>query len=312
MRPRNSELSCALVALRLRRRPGRVCSTRDAVQFPARAGLPHRARGARAGRGARSRWTSTKRGRWFVVEMPGYPLDTRPTGRSGCSKTPTGTAGTTQQRVRRRPRAADRRDAVEARGDRHVDPRRLYSRTPTATARPKRTRGAPRVCAHQPAARRQHSGLRARQLDLAGSWRLAGAIIYTGSVRGPGRPLTLRPGRTRASTGAERPRAIDTGGSGRSPGDSQYGEAFDPWGHYFASKNSNHVRHRDRRRPYSAQPRLAVCRAACRTSRITASAARVFPITSSPTFELLTESGEFTSACSLTPCTGEYSPASPA
>ena len=33
-------------------------------------------------------------------------------------------------------------------------------------------------------------------------------------------------------------------------------------------------------------------------------AAKVFPITDHPTFELLTESGEFTSACSLTPYTG--------
>ena len=49
----------------------------------------------------------------------------------------------------------------------------------------------------------------------------------------------------------------------------------------------------------AAQPGSAA-RLAMRASRITARRRQVFPITKRPTFELLTEAGEFTSACAMT------------
>ena len=51
---------------------------------------------------------------------------------------------------------------------------------------------------------------------------------------------------------------------------------------------------------------IPTCRSRRRwtTSRITDRRRRSFPITERPTYELLTEAGEFTSACSLTPYTG--------
>jgi putative heme-binding domain-containing protein len=87
-------------------------------------------------------------------------------------------------------------------------------------------------------------------------------------------------------------------------GQSQYGHAFDEWGRYFGSNNSNHIRLEVLAARYLARNRDLPFWVAMADISDHGSAAQVFPITERPTYELLTEAGEFTSACSLTPYTG--------
>jgi putative membrane-bound dehydrogenase-like protein len=83
-------------------------------------------------------------------------------------------------------------------------------------------------------------------------------------------------------------------------GSSQFGHAFDEWGRYFTLDNSNHLRHEVIASRYlKRNPDLPVGNAMQNISDH-GSNAKVFAITKRPRFELLTEPGEFTSACSLT------------
>jgi putative heme-binding domain-containing protein len=91
-------------------------------------------------------------------------------------------------------------------------------------------------------------------------------------------------------------------------GQSQYGQAFDAWGHYFGSNNSDHIRLEMLRAEYLARNPDLPLNAAMAEISDHGQAAKVFPITDHPTFELLTETGEFTSACSVTPYTGGLFP----
>lgn len=83
-------------------------------------------------------------------------------------------------------------------------------------------------------------------------------------------------------------------------GSSQYGHAFDDWGHQYTLNNSDHSRQEVIAARYlERNPDLPVSSAMQQISDHGA-AARVFPITIHPRFEMLTEAGEFTSACGLT------------
>jgi putative membrane-bound dehydrogenase-like protein len=83
-------------------------------------------------------------------------------------------------------------------------------------------------------------------------------------------------------------------------GSSQYGQAFDDWGHHFTTNNSDHVREQVIAAPYlERNPDLPVSSAMQQISDHGA-AAKVYPITLHPRFELLTEVGQFTSACGIT------------
>ncbi|HXA06465.1 MAG TPA: PVC-type heme-binding CxxCH protein [Bryobacteraceae bacterium] len=83
-------------------------------------------------------------------------------------------------------------------------------------------------------------------------------------------------------------------------GSSQYGHTFDDWGHYFTTNNSDHVREQVIAAPYlERNPDLPVSSAMQQISDHGA-AAKVYPITLHPRFELLTEVGQFTSACGIT------------
>ena len=131
----------------------------------------------------------------------------------------------------------------------------------------------------------------------------AGAVIYPelfgdpgSAIRFPGRPevppvdigrhaLRFRP---------------DTFELEARSGSSQFGHAFDEWGHYFTLDNSNHLRHEVIAARYLRRnPDLPVGDAMQDISDH-GSNAKVFAVTKRPRFELLTEPGEFTSACSLT------------
>jgi putative membrane-bound dehydrogenase-like protein len=83
-------------------------------------------------------------------------------------------------------------------------------------------------------------------------------------------------------------------------GTSQFGHAFDAWGHHFTLNNANHARHEVIGARYVIRnPNLRLASTMHNVSDHGA-AAKVFPITINPEFEMLTEAGEFTSACGLT------------
>ncbi|MBZ5595042.1 MAG: c-type cytochrome [Acidobacteriia bacterium] len=83
-------------------------------------------------------------------------------------------------------------------------------------------------------------------------------------------------------------------------GSSQYGHAFDDWGHHFTTNNSDHAREEVIAARYlERNPDLPVSSAMQQISDHGA-AAKVYPITLHPRFELLTEVGQFTSACGIT------------
>src|SRR4030095_5634940 len=82
--------------------------------------------------------------------------------------------------------------------------------------------------------------------------------------------------------------------------ETQFGHAFDAWGHYFTLNNSNHARHEVIAARYlNRNPDLLVSTAMQNISDH-GSNARVYPINRNLRVEMLTEFGEFTSACGMT------------
>ncbi len=95
-------------------------------------------------------------------------------------------------------------------------------------------------------------------------------------------------------------------------GTSQFGQAFDEWGHHFTLNNSDHIRQEVIAGQYLRRnPDLPVASAMQNISDHGA-AAKVFPITANPRFELLSDVGQFTSACGLTFYRGAFFVAEPA
>lgn len=93
---------------------------------------------------------------------------------------------------------------------------------------------------------------------------------------------------------------------------SQFGQSFDDWGQHFLVSNSNHVREEAIAARYlQRNPDLPVGTAVEDISDHGA-AAKVFPITEHPRFELLSGVGQFTSACSITYYHGSTFVAEPA
>ena len=83
-------------------------------------------------------------------------------------------------------------------------------------------------------------------------------------------------------------------------GRSQFGHAFDEWGHYFTLDNSNHARHEVIAARYLKRNPDLLLRSAMQDASDHGSAATVYAITRHAEFEMLSEPGQFTSACSLT------------
>lgn len=91
-------------------------------------------------------------------------------------------------------------------------------------------------------------------------------------------------------------------------GVTQFGHAFDVWGHHLLGNNSNHIYHEAIAAPYlKRNPELLVSSA---VQTLTDHGSEVFPITQNPDRQLLTNVGSFTSACGNTACTGGEFPAS--
>jgi putative membrane-bound dehydrogenase-like protein len=95
-------------------------------------------------------------------------------------------------------------------------------------------------------------------------------------------------------------------------GQSQFGHAFDDWGHHYTLNNSNHSRQEMIAARYvNRNPDLPIVTAMQEISDHGA-AAKVFPIVPHPRFEMLTDVGQFTSACGLTFFHGSLFVAEPA
>ncbi len=83
-------------------------------------------------------------------------------------------------------------------------------------------------------------------------------------------------------------------------GYSQFGHTFDAWGRHFMVNNANRQRHEVIAAPYFARnPNLPVARAMQDTPE-GGSPGTVYPITRNPQHQLLTDRGVFTSACGIT------------
>jgi putative membrane-bound dehydrogenase-like protein len=250
-----------------------------------------------------------ERGRWFVAEMPGYPLDSSPSGRIRLLEDTNHDGRPDRSRVfadglvlpsgvmrwRRGVIVTSVPDVLylEDADDDGVAERREVLVTGFARTNPQHMVNTPLYgldnwiyLAHEGA---------------------AGAVIYTDRFGDMGRPLTMPgfPNHPPVDAGRQSVRfRPESGEIEIMAGQSQYGHAFDEWGRYFGSNNSNHIRLEVLAARYLARNRDLPFSTAMADISDHGSAARVFPITERPTYELLTETGEFTSACSLTPYTG--------
>jgi putative membrane-bound dehydrogenase-like protein len=244
-------------------------------------------------------------GRLFVVEMPGYPLDVSPTGkvklledRDGDGRfehvtvfadglvLPTGVMRWRQGILVTA--APDVLYFEDTDGDGRADVRRVVL-TGFARSNPQHTVNSPVYgldnwvyVAHQGAAT---------------------AIIYKDLFGDRGRPLTFPaspdspPVDPRDSTVRFR---LDTWQAEPIAGESQYGHTFDAYGRYFGNDNSHHLWHEVIAARYLQRNPHLLVRDVMHDVPDHGAAAEVFPITKRPTFELLTEAGEFTSACAPT------------
>jgi putative membrane-bound dehydrogenase-like protein len=91
-------------------------------------------------------------------------------------------------------------------------------------------------------------------------------------------------------------------------GETQYGQAFSPWGHHFGTENAHHLFHEVIAARYlNRNPHLLVPDA---TENIPdhGNACEVFPITQNPKHQLLTDVGVITSACGIAWCQGGLFP----
>ena len=87
-------------------------------------------------------------------------------------------------------------------------------------------------------------------------------------------------------------------------GETQYGQTFDPWGHHLLTSNANHLFHEVLAARYiKRNPNLLVPDA---TQNIPdhGDAAEVYPTTENPNHQLLTDAGIITSSCGVTWYTG--------
>ena len=248
-------------------------------------------------------------GRWFVVEMPGYPLDVSPTGRVKLLEDTNGDGRPDRATV-----FADRlvlptgvmrwkRGIIvtaapdllyfeDTDGDGRADVRKVLV-TGFAVTNPQHSVNGPTYALDN-------------WIDVAYSGG-GGALIYPELFGDRGKPLTF-PDRPDIAAVDPKSRSVrvrlDSPAISVRSGRTQFGTTFDAWGRYFTSSNNDHIRHEVVAARYlERNPSLAVA-AAMHDISDHGAAAKVFPVTDRPRYELLTESGEFTSACALTMYTG--------
>jgi putative membrane-bound dehydrogenase-like protein len=245
-----------------------------------------------------------ERGRLFVVEMPGYPLDTRPTGRvklledadrdgryekvtvfadglvlpTGVMRWKGGVLVTA---------APDVWYLEDTTGDGRADVRRKVL-TGFAFTNPQHTVNGP-VYGLDNWIHLAHEGAAEAIVfkDKFGD-RGAGVRFADGPAAEPldaeGHAVRFHPASRRLE---------------RRAGRSQFGHAFDDWGRYFTLDNSNHARHEVIAAGYLRRNPDLLLPSAMQNASDHGAAATVFPITRGARFEMLSEPGQFTSACSL-------------
>ncbi|MEO7649619.1 MAG: PVC-type heme-binding CxxCH protein, partial [Bryobacteraceae bacterium] len=138
------------------------------------------------------------------------------------------------------------------------------------------------------------------------------AVVYKDRFGDPGSDIRFS-GKAPGPAIVDRARNVrfqpDSGRLEALAGSSQFGHTFDAWGHHFTLNNSNHTRHEVlSAAAVRRNPHLALANAMQDVSDHGA-AAKVFPITRNPEFQMLTNAGEFTSACGLTMYLGGGVPA---
>lgn len=137
------------------------------------------------------------------------------------------------------------------------------------------------------------------------------AVIFT-QFSDPGQPLRF-PDRPDVAAVDVGDRAVrfrpDTYQVEALSGETQFGHAFDEWGRYFTLDNSNHVRHEVIAARYLKRNPALLVSTAMQSISDHGNNAKVYPINRNPRIEMLTEFGEFTSACGMAIYLGGVFPA---
>ena len=250
-----------------------------------------------------------ERGRVFVVEMPGYPLDTRPTGRIKLLEDTNGDGKTDKSTVFADglvlpngvmrwkkgvivTAAPDVLYLEDTNDDGRADVRRKLL-SGFAFSNPQHTVNSP-VYGLDNWIYLAHEGP-------------AHAIVFKDLFGDAGQDVHFpeAPAWKRLPVGRHGVRfRPDTAELEALAGSSQFGHSFDDWGHYFTQDNSNHLRHEVIAARYFARNPDVPIPDVMQNVSDHDSNAMVFAVTRRPRFELLTEPGEFTSACALTVYTG--------
>jgi putative membrane-bound dehydrogenase-like protein len=244
-------------------------------------------------------------GRIFVVEMPGYPLDTSASGRVRLVEDTNGDGRPDRSRVFAEglamPTGVMRwKDGVivtaapdvlyfeDKDGDGRAEKREVVL-TGFAFSNPQHTVNGPLY------------GLdNWIQLAHEGPAR---AVIYQKEFGDMGGPLRF-PARPDQAPVAPLDSAIrlkpDTFEVEPRSGNTQFGHSFDEWGRYFTLDNSEHGRHEVIAARYLKRNPDLLLRDTQQHISDHKDAAKVYPANPNPRVEMLTEYGEMTSACSLT------------
>jgi len=257
-----------------------------------------------------------EKGRIFVVEMPGYPLDTKPTGRIRLLEDTDGDGKPDKSTlfadglvlpngVMRWKKgilvtaAPDVLYLEDTNGDGRADVKRVVL-TGFAFSNPQHTVNSP-VYGLDNWIYLAHEGPAEAVVfkDLFGD---SGKEIRFADAPPAAKGLAVGRHGVRFRPEAHELEAL--------AGSSQFGHSFDAWGRYFTQENWNHLRHEViAARYFQRTPDLPVMGAMQDISDHGRNA-KVFAITRRPRFELLTEAGEFTSACALTVYNGGAFPES--
>lgn len=252
-------------------------------------------------------------GRLWVVEMPGYPLDVSPTGRVKLLEDKDGDgrfeSSTLFAENLRLPSGIMRYgkgvlvtsppDLVyfeDVNGDGKADTREVVL-TGFAKTNPQHAVNHP-VFGLDNWIYLAHSGGSEPVIyrDLFGD---KGTDLTFAAMPG-GKPLDARGRGVRLKPDVHRIEALSSR--------TQYGNAFDVYGHYFAHNNSIHQRHEVIAARYlERNPHLLLPSAMAEISDHGNN--NIMPITHGARFDLLTEAGQFTSACALTVYAGGAFPA---
>lgn len=252
-------------------------------------------------------------GRMFVVEMPGYPLDVSPSGRIKLLEDTDGDGRPDRSRIFAEnlvlpsgvmrwkqgilvTSPPDLLYLEDADGDGRAE-RREVVLTGFAKTNPQHAVNHP-VFGLDNWVYLAHSG---------GSQ----PVIYADLFGDQGAPLTF-PARPDMAGVDVRGRGVrlkpDTFALEGLSSRTQYGNAFDAYGHFFAHNNSVHARHEVIAARYlERNPELLLASAMAEISDH--GNANIMPITHAARFDLLTEAGQFTSACGLTLYNGGVFPA---